>query len=96
MCSYSEAIFLFRRQINMENIGFLGFSQRFPDHIKDNIIILRKHVAKWCAERPMTALFMIIFSTVLVLPLITASVLMPVALLLDFSTYLGTKGVGYM
>nr|CAI5853747.1 unnamed protein product [Callosobruchus analis] len=80
----------------MENISLLGFSHRFPYHVKSNVIILRKHVAKWCAERPMTALFMVIFSTVLVLPLITASVLMPIALLLDFSNYLGTKGVGCM
>ncbi|VEN44593.1 unnamed protein product [Callosobruchus maculatus] len=82
--------------MNMENIGFLGISHRFPDHIRGNIIILKKHVGKWCAERPMTALLMVIFSTVLVLPFITASVLMPVALLLDFSNYLGSKGWIYV
>ncbi|CAH2014361.1 unnamed protein product [Acanthoscelides obtectus] len=47
---------------------------------------------KWCAERPLAAIFIVIVSTVMVLPLITAAVLMPIAILMDFGSYLGNKG----
>ncbi|CAH2014358.1 unnamed protein product [Acanthoscelides obtectus] len=51
---------------------------------------------KWCAERPLAAIFIVIVSTVMVLPLITAAVLMPIAILMDFGSYLGNKGWLYV
>ncbi|KAJ8945432.1 hypothetical protein NQ318_009888 [Aromia moschata] len=45
----------------------------------------------WSAERPGLALFIIILATITLLPLITATALMPIVFLLDLSNFVATK-----
>ncbi|CAH1174194.1 unnamed protein product, partial [Phaedon cochleariae] len=52
---------------------------------------LRVQVMRWCAERPAISLVLVILFTIILLPLITATVLIPFAILLDLSHFLATK-----
>ncbi|CAH0561203.1 unnamed protein product [Brassicogethes aeneus] len=67
-----------------------------PENVRLNLEKIRTKIVQFSIERPYTALAFIITLCVMILPLITISVLMPLVFLVHFSTYVSNYGMIYV